>query len=254
MDTEERHAKLLEAEKQFLDSKQALNEMYAQRERELNSQMLNDSLRDQTVIYGSLTQMLRDSGAERTGIYKAMFLTEKAFATASAAVQIPDAMSKALNMPWPANMAAMASVAALGATIVSNIASVSAGFSEGGYTGHGGKYDPAGIVHKGEVVFSQADIARLGGVGVVEAMRKGQKGYSDGGVVGSPKMIKMGEVKQQAPVINIHNAPPGTTATQNSDGSIDIDLVERQIANRLSNANSVISKSLKQNTTASRRR
>jgi tape measure domain-containing protein len=45
------------------------------------------------------------------------------------------------------------------------------GFASGGYTGRGDKYDPAGIVHKGEVVWSQSDIAKWGGVGAVEAMR-----------------------------------------------------------------------------------
>jgi hypothetical protein len=47
------------------------------------------------------------------------------------------------------------------------------GFASGGFTGYGDKYDPAGIVHKGEVVWSQSDIAKWGGVGAVEAMRKG---------------------------------------------------------------------------------
>lgn len=47
------------------------------------------------------------------------------------------------------------------------------GFSRGGYTGTGGVNDPAGIVHAGEVVWSQRDIARAGGVGNVEAMRQG---------------------------------------------------------------------------------
>lgn len=54
-------------------------------------------------------------------------------------------------------------------------------FSDGGFTGPGGKYQPAGIVHKGEVVWSQADVARAGGVGAVEALRKG---YANGGPVG----------------------------------------------------------------------
>ncbi|MCG9962333.1 phage tail tape measure protein [Shewanella cutis] len=58
------------------------------------------------------------------------------------------------------------------------------GYSSGGYTGAGGKYEPAGIVHKGEVVWSQRDVARAGGVATVEAMRKGHKGYADGGVAG----------------------------------------------------------------------
>ena len=52
----------------------------------------------------------------------------------------------------------------------------------GGYTGDGGKYEPAGIVHRGEVVFSQADVRRFGGVHKVEAARL--RGYADGGVVG----------------------------------------------------------------------
>lgn len=54
-------------------------------------------------------------------------------------------------------------------------------YADGGYTGPGGKYQPAGTVHKGEVVWSQADVARAGGVGAVEALRKG---YANGGPVG----------------------------------------------------------------------
>ena len=57
-------------------------------------------------------------------------------------------------------------------------------YSSGGYTGHGGKHEPAGVVHKGEVVFSQRDVARHGGVAMVERLRL--KGYADGGVVGLP--------------------------------------------------------------------
>lgn len=59
-----------------------------------------------------------------------------------------------------------------GAALVAAFALIG-GFSEGGYTGPGGKYEAAGVVHKGEVVWSQADIRRAGGVSTVEAMRKG---------------------------------------------------------------------------------
>ncbi|WP_374290217.1 hypothetical protein [Paenirhodobacter enshiensis] len=65
------------------------------------------------------------------------------------------------------------------------------GFASGGYTGAGGKNDPAGIVHKGEVVWSQRDIAKAGGVGVVEAMRRNGgaiPGYALGGVVDMPSI------------------------------------------------------------------
>ncbi len=53
------------------------------------------------------------------------------------------------------------------------IKGISGGFSSGGYTGPGGVHEPAGIVHKGEVVFSQADVRRLGGVPAVESLRTG---------------------------------------------------------------------------------
>jgi len=60
-------------------------------------------------------------------------------------------------------------------------------FDDGGYTGPGGKHQPAGVVHKGEVVWSQKDVRNAGGVGVVEAMRRGARGYADGGVVAAPR-------------------------------------------------------------------
>lgn len=76
-------------------------------------------------------------------------------------------------------------------------------FSEGGFTGPGGKYQPAGIVHKGEVVWSQADVARAGGVGAVEALRNG---YANGGPVGisvpSVPSVKSLGGASQSPVIN----------------------------------------------------
>jgi hypothetical protein len=56
-------------------------------------------------------------------------------------------------------------------------------FDSGGYTGPGGVHQPAGVVHKGEVVWSQADVSRAGGVGVVESMRRGLSGYDSGGPV-----------------------------------------------------------------------
>lgn len=56
-------------------------------------------------------------------------------------------------------------------------------FDKGGYTGDGGRYEPAGITHKGEVVWNQDDVARAGGWQTVEAMRLGRRGYATGGAV-----------------------------------------------------------------------
>ena len=67
------------------------------------------------------------------------------------------------------------------------ISSTTKGFADGGDTGAGGKYEPAGIVHKGENVFSQEDIKQLGGMQIVESMRPTSATYGqyfNGGAVG----------------------------------------------------------------------
>jgi hypothetical protein len=61
------------------------------------------------------------------------------------------------------------------------------GFAEGGYTGSGGKYEPAGVVHKGEYVMS-AEAVRRAGVGNLEVLHRQLKGYSSGGLVGMPSL------------------------------------------------------------------
>lgn len=93
------------------------------------------------------------------------------------------------------------------------------GFADGGYTGSGGRNQPAGVVHKGEVVWSQRDIAKAGGVGVVEAMRRGMGGYADGGVVAMPRLpsIPMAANQNAAPVVNF---APQITMTDGSPESI----------------------------------
>lgn len=60
-------------------------------------------------------------------------------------------------------------------------------FAAGGFTGPGGKYQPAGIVHAGEYVFDAASVKRIG-VGALDAMR--MRGYAEGGYV-SPSMPRM---------------------------------------------------------------
>lgn len=56
------------------------------------------------------------------------------------------------------------------------------GFADGGYTGDGGKYQPAGIVHAGEYVFTKEQ-TRKAGIGNLAAMAKSLTGYAKGGLV-----------------------------------------------------------------------
>lgn len=58
-------------------------------------------------------------------------------------------------------------------------------FADGGYTGDGGKHEPAGIVHRGEFVMSKEATRRIG-TGNLTAMHDAAlRGYADGGLVGS---------------------------------------------------------------------
>jgi phage-related minor tail protein len=59
-------------------------------------------------------------------------------------------------------------------------ATTALGFAGGGYTGSGGKYEPAGVVHRGEFVFTKEATNRIG-VGNLYRM---MKGYATGGLVG----------------------------------------------------------------------
>lgn len=126
-------------------------------------------------LFDSTADIMRTGFGEQSAIYKVAFAASKAFAIADSMVKIQQAIaSGAVSAPYPANIIAMASIAAQTASIVSNIQAVSGvGFASGGYTGPDGKYQPAGIVHKGEYVFDQASTNRIG-VSQLEALRNGQ--------------------------------------------------------------------------------
>ena len=65
-------------------------------------------------------------------------------------------------------------------------------FATGGFTGTGGKYEPAGIVHRGEFVFTKEATSRIGVGNLYRLMR----GYATGGYVGgtgSPAQMRRAE-------------------------------------------------------------
>ncbi|MFX6743054.1 tape measure protein, partial [Acinetobacter baumannii] len=124
-------------------------------------------------MMGSLTSMFGSMFGEQSKAYKIMFAADKAYAIAAAGIAIQQNIAAASKAGFPYNLPLIAGAVAQGASIIANIRAIKdQGFADGGYTGSGGKYEPAGIVHKGEVVWSQEDIRRWGGVGLVENMRK----------------------------------------------------------------------------------
>ncbi|WP_110951377.1 phage tail tape measure protein [Pseudomonas bohemica] len=78
------------------------------------------------------------------------------------------------------------------------------GFDTGGYTGDGGKYDPAGIVHKGEYVLRKEVVQQPGMKEYLGSLNK--RGYADGGYVGlAPgSSSTTGTSASAAPQVTIH--------------------------------------------------
>ncbi|MBB4103011.1 tape measure protein [Allorhizobium borbori] len=86
-------------------------------------------------------------------------------------------------------------------------------FSGGGYTGDGGKYAPAGVVHKGEYVFDQASVKAAGGPSALDAVRKNLKGFSSGGYV-------TGASIPQIPLRSLREIP--TPASRSAGQAVDV--------------------------------
>ncbi|EPA2358682.1 phage tail tape measure protein [Klebsiella pneumoniae] len=112
-----------------------LNEEWDARELELKKkhqdEMNNlDAARNQLMLssvvdgLGSMVDLTRTAFGEQSGVYKAAFAVQKAAAIAQSVIAIQQGIAMAAANPFPYNLAAMASVAASTAGIVSNIAAV----------------------------------------------------------------------------------------------------------------------------------
>lgn len=175
------------------------------------------------------------SGSEATGDAAGAAATAAAITTASAtgatemgvgitsagtvaATELAAAMTTAGAVAAETIAVAMASAAAAGSasgSAAGGIASVAgAMFSDGGYTGDGGKYQPAGIVHAGEHVTRSEVVRQPGAMSFLNnfnrygmAALSGLAGYAEGGVVGIPSLA--------APALPRHQmtGPAGSSAS-----------------------------------------
>ncbi|MDC5273894.1 tape measure protein [Acinetobacter baumannii] len=159
------------------DQRNQIAAEYAQNAQDIEDKYHQDRLNAQIALggqmMGSLTSMFGSMFGEQSKAYKIMFAADKAYAIAAAGIAIQQNIAAASKAGFPLNLPLIAGAVAQGASIIANIRAIKdQGFAEGGYTGNGLKHTPAGIVHKGEIVWSQEDIKRWGGVGLVENMRK----------------------------------------------------------------------------------
>ncbi|MEP7457063.1 tail tape measure protein [Phyllobacterium sp. SB3] len=89
-------------------------------------------------------------------------------------------------------------------------------FSEGGYTGAGGKNTPAGVVHKGEYVIPKSMVDKMGVKGVEARLG----GYANGGLVGTPDLSKP-MVPPRMPTLNKASNAGGGGVVVNFNPVID---------------------------------
>jgi len=91
----------------------------------------------------------------------------------NAAVAGSGAASSQASIPYVGPILAVIAMAAIIAAVIS----ACGGFSEGGYTGDGDKYETAGVVHKGEYVMSKETVNRVG-LGSLNQIQAGKIEYN----------------------------------------------------------------------------
>lgn len=167
----------------------AINRQASQEIIDIETARKSMMLQNASSLFGSLAEAAKGFAGEQSGIYKALFIASKAFAIADSIIKIQQGIANALALPFPANLAAAATVAAQAASIVSNIQAVQ--FADGGYVrGPGGPRDDKILakVSNGEFVVNAAATAR--NRPLLEAINSGNdsvryrgNAFADGGEV-----------------------------------------------------------------------
>ncbi|ENV00909.1 hypothetical protein F969_00086 [Acinetobacter variabilis] len=198
---------------------------------------------------------------------------QKGAALFSTAANSYTAISSAwASAPFPYNLPAVGMATMETGLLQAAVSALSPpGYADGGWTGYGGKYEVAGLVHKGEGVLTQEEIRALGGPEGFYALRHSIKnGFADGGLaLGSPsdfsvKMPKLSGIasqESQAPNVNVYTLPGETADVSWNNGQLDVHIrklsreeINKQVPAQLGDPNSKIRKALAANTTATARR
>ncbi|MBI6975141.1 MULTISPECIES: phage tail length tape measure family protein [Pseudomonas] len=217
----------LERQAAYLDLKAINEETYAARVANIDQQATQnrqkiEEAKNQALLVGASDFFGNMASLSQSG-NKKLAAIGKAAAIIQATMDGYLAVQKALAaFPPPFNFAAAAAVGVATAANVANIAGI--GFSGGGYTGAGGVNEYAGPAHKGEVVWSQADIRKAGGVATVEALRKGNVAPIRPGAKGTGPDASRSQVGA-APVVNVIEdaSKAGQSQSREVDGRWVID-------------------------------
>lgn len=177
----------------------AYNEQVAKNEQEMFDQRLQA-----TALYFDAAATLASTAfGEGSELFKALAIGQTIISTYNAATA---ALAPPPNGAGPLFGPALAAVTI--ATGLANVARISGvGFAQGGYTGSGAKYQPAGIVHKGEYVAPQNVVnspMAQPHLAALESMRT--KGFADGGFVANQNQQQVRQAMMFANALK--NMPP----------------------------------------------
>jgi hypothetical protein len=138
-----------------------------------------------TSILTNIVQAIVQMGVRWVLTQLMMAVAGKAILASATAATAPIAAAQSAIWATPATLATIASYGAAAASAPGFIGMAQAivaaqsalgSFAEGGFTGFGGKYEPAGIVHRGEFVMPADAVQRIG-LPTLEAMRSGREDY-----------------------------------------------------------------------------
>ena len=118
---------------------EALEQQHQQRLIQYEQQAQSARLQGYSSLFGSMAELTGEFAGEQSGIYQTMFAASKAFAIADAIIKIQQGIANAAAMPFPANLGAMASVAASTTSIVSTIEGTSMSLPSSGGGGLAGQ-------------------------------------------------------------------------------------------------------------------
>jgi hypothetical protein len=172
------------------------------KDREAEQFVLAEQKKREALVFTMQTSMAIFD--EQTGAYKIL-------ASSDALINTYKAANLALSsFPPPFSYVAAAASVAAGLANVAKINGIQ--FAEGGYTGSGGKYEPAGVVHKGEWVAPQHVVNNPSAQPHLSALENMRKGYADGGFVTN----QMTDSSQQALMLAnaLRNLPPSVVSVQ----------------------------------------
>lgn len=246
------------------DKKKALEEYYAKEDSlrgswELGFKRGFAEFQDQaTDVYGNVAQITQSAFQGMSNTVADFLLTSK-FNLADFTKSFLEMTTKMITQ--------MALLNAMRAGFAGTTFGSFLGFAEGGYTGGGGKYDPAGVVHKGEFVFTKEATQRLGVDNLYRLMDAGKRGYASGGHVGgsapmsvtqptafiarNPQIAGGGNVQVNLGGINIESGqqqqPSSNQANASSLKREFQQMVESGVNNLLRNPASALSRTIKGN-------